>query len=229
MTRMPQESHFQNQNQFRIIPSAFPTINFFEGLVDPSEMEVLWEIESLTNERLRQEVGDIFLVPPEDRVSGQGASVVMAAFTHIGKPSRFSDGSFGVYYASFSVETAIRETVYHRERFLNATQEPPCEITMRLYRGKILKSLHDVRGSMFRKFHHPQDYAPSQIYGRKLRDLKSWGLLYNSVRHKGGTCLAIFRPPAISLPEILTHLRYVWNGKKIAEVFDARSLLHLKN
>lgn len=229
MTRMPQEINFQDQNQFRIIPSVFPTINFFEGLVDPSEMEVLWEIESLTNERLRQEVGDIFLVPSQDRVSGYGSSVVMAAFTHIGKPSRFSDGSFGVYYASLSVETAIRETVYHRERFLNATKEPPCEVTMRLYRGKVLKPLHDVRGDNFRKFHHPESYTLSQMYGRQLRDFKSWGLVYNSVRHKSGTCLAIFRPPAVSLPEMLTHLRYVWNGKKIADVLDARTLLHLKN
>ncbi len=54
------QTHLQGQQQFRIIPSVFPPINFFEDLVDPSEMEILWEIENMTNERLRQEVGDIF-------------------------------------------------------------------------------------------------------------------------------------------------------------------------
>ena len=107
--------HMPHQRHYRIIPSAYPTINFFEDLVDPAEMETLWEIESLTNDRLRQEAGDIFLVAPEDRICGHGASVVMAAFTHIGRPSRFTDGSYGVYYASFSTKTAIRETVHHRE------------------------------------------------------------------------------------------------------------------
>ena len=53
----------------------------------------LVELEMLTNPRVRQEVGEISLVPPEERVSGAGASWVMAPFTHIGWPSRFSDGS----------------------------------------------------------------------------------------------------------------------------------------
>lgn len=225
MTRMPQETQLRDQNQYRIIPSVFPTVNFFEDIVDASEMEMLWEIEGLTNERLRQETGDIFLVPPEDRVGGHGASIVMASFTHIGRPSRFSDGSFGVYYASLSSETAIHETVYHRERFLSATKEPPCEITMRLYRGKVVKALHDIRSDSYKAFYHPLDYTLSQEYGREIRDTKSWGLIYNSVRHHGGTCLAIFRPPAISLPEVITHLRYVWNGNKIDEVFDVKSVL----
>lgn len=221
---MPQQVQLQNQNQFRIIPSVYPPINFFEGLVDPSEMETLWEIESLTNERLRQEVGDIFLVPIEDRVSGPGSSVIMAAFTHIGYPSRFSNGSYGVYYAAFSVETAIRETVYHREKFMRATHEPACELTMRLYRGKIKKDLHDIRGPSYKKYHNPDDYSHSQMYGSQLREKKSWGFVYNSVRHQGGCCIAIFRPPAVTPPEILTHLRYAWDGKKIVEVFDTRPL-----
>ena len=103
------------QKHYRIIPSTYPPINFFEDLVDPQEMETLWEIESLTNERLRQEVGDIFLVPPEDRISGPGSSVVMAAFTHVGRPSRFTDGMVSITLASY--ETAIKETVYHRNCF----------------------------------------------------------------------------------------------------------------
>src|SRR5690349_11222276 len=103
MLKQPQPVLLEDRIQIRIIPSVYPSINFFEDLVDASEMETLWEIESLTNERIRQEVGDLFLVPPEDRVSGPGSSVVMAAFTHIGKPSRFTDGSYGVYYASLSL------------------------------------------------------------------------------------------------------------------------------
>jgi hypothetical protein len=225
MWKPPKLAHLQGQKQFRIIPSVYPPINFFEDLVDPSEMETLWEIESLTNERIRQEVGDIFLVPAHDRISGPGSSIVMAAFTHIGKASRFTDGSFGVYYASLSLETAIRETVYHRELFLKATQQESCELTMRLYEGKIIKPLHDLKEPKFKLYHEPQDYTESQRFGKTLRSEKSWGVLYKSVRHKTGDCIAVFRPPAISIPKPVSHLRYLWNGEKITEVYDAKSLI----
>ena len=225
MLKQPKQVDLHGQKQFRIIPSVYPPINFFEDLVDPSEMETLWEIESLTNERIRQDVGDLFLVPPEDRISGPGSSVIMAAFTHVGRPSRFTDGSYGVYYASLSLETAIRETVYHRELFLRATQEEACELTMRLYEGKIIKPLHDLKEARFNPYHHPHDYAESQSFGKTLRAEKSWGLLYRSVRHKAGECIAAFRPPAISIPKPISHLKYLWNSKKITEVFDAKSIL----
>lgn len=215
----------EERRQFRLIPSVYPAINFFEAIVDSSEMDVLWEIESMTNERLRQEVGDLFLVPPEDRVSGPGASVVMAAFTHVGKASRFTDGSYGVYYASLSLETAIWETVFHRERFLGATQEEACELTMRLYEGNILKPLHNLTEAGNERYHHREQYQESQLLGKNLRAKKSWGIFYRSVRHENGECIAAFRPPAISIPRPMAYLRYLWNGEKITEVVSAQSVM----
>lgn len=227
MLSLPKLIELNNKKQYRIIPSVYPTINFFEDLVDPSEMELLYEIESLTNERLRQEVGDIFIVPPEDRVCGPGSSVVMAAFTHIStsSPSRFTDGTFGIYYASLTRETAIGETVYHRERFLKATNESACELTMRVYEGKIQQPLHDVREDHYASLHHANDYTASQAFGKKLRELKSWGIIYHSVRHHGGSCIAALRPKAVSNPIQVSHLRYVWNGMRIVEVFDTNSVM----
>ena len=58
----------------------------------------------------------------EERVSGPGATPVMAAFTHLNPGgSRFSDGSYGVYYAAHSLETAIAEVSHHRAIFLRRT------------------------------------------------------------------------------------------------------------
>jgi RES domain-containing protein len=215
-----------DQNNYRIIPSHYPPINFFEDLVDPHEMEALWEIESLTNERLRQEVGDIFLVPKEDRISGPGSSIVMAAFTHIYFPSRFTDGSYGIYYASLSFATAIYETVHRREQFLNYTHETKCELMMRAYEAKICKALHDIRDPQYQNLYQ-EDLIPAQSFAKDLRATNSWGLVYDSVRHAGGTCIAAFRPPAISAPKELTHLRYIWDGQKITEVIDIKSVIRL--
>lgn len=227
MATLPKIADLQGQKQYRIIPSVLPSVNFFEDLVSSEEMQILWEIESMTNERLRQEAGDLFLVPSEDRVSGPGASVIMAAFTHLGKPSRFTDGSFGVYYASFSQETAIRETVYHREHFLRATLEEACEITMRLYEGQVIQPLHDIRDDDFQNCHHPYDYTHSQQLARELREANAWGLVYNSVRHDNGHCIAVFRPPAVSIPQQISHLKYMWDGDKIIDVLATKVLLHL--
>ena len=229
MSHLPDVIELPHQKQFRIIPSVYPPINFFEDLVDPEEMETLWEIESLTNERLRQEAGDIFLVPREDRVCGPGSSIIMAAFTHISvdRPTRFSNGSFGVYYAGLSQETAIRETIYHRERFLRFTQEDPCEITMRLYEGKIKKPLHDIRGEDFLSLHNPDHYLDAQKFGNELKKNNSWGMLYRSVRHAGGYCIAALRPPTVSIPHDISHLKYVWDGESICEVLRTQSLIKL--
>ena len=228
MVKVAKLIELKHQIQYRIIPSVYPPINFFEGIVEASEMEALFEIESMTNDRLRQEVGDVFLVPVEDRVSGPGSSVVMAAFTHIGKVSRFTDGSYGIYYAGFSLETAIRETVFHRENFLRATNEEAGDITMRVYEGKIIQPLHDIRSKEYIDLHHAEDWKSSQKFAREMKKKNSWGLVYNSVRHAGGTCIAVFRPPAVSNPKQSLHLKYHWNGDQVTAVSSTEIVLELR-
>lgn len=211
-------------NQYRVIPSKFPPINFFEGLVDPDLMDEAYYVESLTNDRIREEVGDISLVQSIDRVSGHGASPVMAAFTHIGNKSRFSDGAHGVYYASEYLETAIAETRFHREEFLLATNEDPGEVDMRVYIGKVERPMHDVRSKEFEYLHDPKDWKPSQSFGALMKLESSWGIVYNSVRHLGFECIAALRPPAVSIPVQGKHLSYIWNGMKIIDVIEKKTL-----
>lgn len=212
-------------HQYRVIPSRFPAINFFEKLVDPKQMEAAFFLESLTNDRLREEVGELAFIKPEDRICGKGSSVVMAAFTHIGKVSRFSDGSFGVYYASRDLVTALKETIYHRENFLSRTQEPPVEIEMRVYVGNILKPFHDIRDNVYQNLHQETDYSASQTVGKFLKSRDAYGVVYQSVRDKGGQCIAAFRPNSISIPKPSKHLVYVWNGKKIDSVYEKSQVL----
>ncbi|WP_413772253.1 RES family NAD+ phosphorylase [Marinobacter sp. LV10R510-11A] len=77
----------------------------------------------MTNDRLLDEAGDLQLVASGDRLVGPGSSPVMAAFTHRGFRSRFTNGDFGVYYAADSLETAIAETIYYKERGMKAANE----------------------------------------------------------------------------------------------------------
>jgi len=159
----PRRRNLSGRRQYRIIPSRIPPIELFETLVAPDELAIAYAIESLTNDRLRAAAGDLYRVPKEDWVTGPNASVVMAAFTHIGRPSRFTDGSFGVYYAALDTDTAIAETVFHAERFLRETAEPPIELERRCYVGKVLQPLDDLRGP---RFTHP----PAEPRSRHLPD-----------------------------------------------------------
>ena len=210
---------------YRIVSAKHPPINVFEGVVGARQMEMAFYLEGLTNDRLRDESGEAPIVEPSERVTGPGASIVMAAFTHIGRPSRFSDGSYGVYYAAHALETAVRETAYHRARFMAATQESPCDIDMRAYVGRPVKPYLDLRSSKFDDLHHPDDYSTSQAFAKPYRDRGEWGFVYRSVRHEGGECIAAFRPQAISIPQPGAALAYVWDGERIATVYEKSEVL----
>ena len=100
----PPVSRIEWKPSWRIIPSRFPPISLFERVTEPDDLDAIFELEAITNPRLRNEVGDISMVPPEDRVSGPGSSIIMSAFTHLNpEGSRFTDGTYGVYYAAYDV------------------------------------------------------------------------------------------------------------------------------
>ena len=218
------------RHQYRIIPSRIPPIELFETLVAPEELEIAYAIESLTNDRLRAAAGDLYRVPKDDWLTGPNASVVMAAFTHIGRPSRFTDGSYGVYYAALDEDTAVAETVFHAERFLRETAEPPLELERRCYVGKVAEPLDDLRGPRFAHLRDPDlaTYARSQAFAATRREAGAWGLHYPSVRHAGGECIAAFRTRAVSLPVQGKHFRYRWNGERIDRVLTVSAVRDLR-
>ena len=212
---------------WRIIPSRFPPIQLFERVADPADLEAIIALEAMTNPRLRDEIGDIQLVPPEERIAGPGTSVIMAAFTHLNPAgSRFSDGSYGVYYAGMTLETAIKETTHHREAFMRATSQPRMQLDQRVYIADLDAALHDIRGQRREQpgLYDRDSYGAAQSFARALRAAGSSGVVYDSVRHEGGQCAAVFRPRALSHCRQEKHLCYVWDGMRVREVYQKRWL-----
>lgn len=210
---------------WRVIASRYPPINLFERLsADPAIWDALIALEQLTNPRVRDEVGDIALVPPDERVSGLGASYVMAAFTHLNpKGSRFSDGHFGVYYAAAALETAIAETVFHFEVFARDSADPPRSEDMRVLVGTVAAEFEDVRALPAAEraaVLDPDSYGVSQAYAKQVRAGGANGVVYPSVRHAGGQCIGAFRPRAVGIPHQERHLKYRWNGERVDRYFD---------
>ncbi len=203
----------------RLIASSFPTLTLLDHIADAKDLDAALAIESLTNPRLREELGELSLVPPEDRVSGPGASLIMAAFTHLNPlGSRFSDGSYGVYYAGESLDTAVAEVSHHRARFLARTDEPEIDIDLRWVQATMGAKLHDLRGARATRpeVYDPDHYGHSQALGRSMREQGSAGLIYRSVRRDGGQCVAIFRPKVLSRAVAKGHIALHWTGSRIS-------------
>lgn len=221
---IPPVSQVSWDSTYRIISTRYPPIDLFEDIANPDDWADIISAEAKTNPRLVENIGNLAYVPNERRVAGPGASLVMAPFVHAStdRPNRFSDGSFGIYYAGDLYEVALYETIHHHACFMRATnQEAGWTSQFRELIGSIDKTLHDIcANNDFHKCLDPNDYTFSQVLGKKLKHQESDGIVYESVRYQGGRCIAIFWPDVVSVPIQGRHLSYYWSGNAIEYVRD---------
>jgi hypothetical protein len=208
----------------RIIRTIYPPVWLFEDIADPADWDLIASAEAKTNPRLRDQIGELKLIPDHRRLAGPSASLAMGAFTHISpdRPSRFSDGTYGVWYCGDRFEVALMETVYHVERFMRRTAEPAGDIQLRELTAHIAGRLHDLRPrhAEFAACLDPDDWTASQALARALRQETSDGIVYPSVRWPGGEAAALFWPDLIRLPIVQSRtLRYHWDGTRITRYF----------
>ena len=203
-------------------PVALPDVSLYDAIADPADLEVVFAIEALTNARIRDELGDLQLSRRRSACPAR-QHAVMAAFTHLIRRSRFSDGSYGVYYAAQSLETAIAEVSHHRAAFLARPRSRRSTSTCgdrRAGRCRPLICASSVRpapGCSIRASTQPQ------ALGRRLRVGGSSGVLYPSVRHAGGCCVGIFRPRALGRARVGAHVALHWDGQRITHWYEKRN------
>jgi hypothetical protein len=181
---------------YRVIPTRFPAVNLFDRVASPQDFEALY-------------------------------GPIMAAFTHLNpNGSRFSDGSYGVFYCGRERQTAIAETRYHSGLFLAATNEAPTRQQMRLYTVRAHGDVVDLRGDAIARtgldprILAPDDYGPGKALGRAVRAAGAPGIVYPSVRDPQGECLAALRTTMLRGCRHAAYLEYNWNGEAIDYVFE---------
>ena len=92
------------------------------------------------------------------------------------------------------------EVAYHRGKELQEIQWEEAESFSYVdfladFRGEF----HDVRGDKrFVDCLDPNSYKASQRLASELLERGSAGVVYPSVRHRGGTCIACFRPALVN-------------------------------
>jgi hypothetical protein len=198
----------------RIIRTIYPPFDLFEDIAPPADWEILVAAEARFNPRIHDVVGNLALIPLARRVSGPTASLVMGAFTHASKarPSRFSDGSYGMWYCGDCFEVALAETAHHFERFMRQTSEPPADADYR----ELCASIEGNFQTPPTECLTPDDWTPGQTYGRKARANGADGIIYPSVRYSAGMAAGAFWPDCIKLPVTQARqFRYHWNGSRM--------------
>ena len=134
--------------------------------------------------------------------------------------SRFSDGSFGVWYGCDTVETSVYETAYHWfSGFLNdAGFENDNVIGERkLYDVACDAALVDLRPltATHTGLMHKTDYSTSQLVGARLHREGHPGLVTVSVRHAAGQNYVVLNPDVLSTPQHNCQLTYRLDGERI--------------
>ena len=214
----------------RIVPTRYPSVNLFDRVADAADFEALYALEALSNERIREELGQVERVPPLERVYGPGSGPIMAAFTHVNiQGSRFSSGEYGVFYAARDRATAVAETRYHQGLFMAATAQAPRHLPMRLYHVAVHAKLHDLRPAIAKDaelqalnaaVHDPHSWAAAQALGGRLQRAGAAGVAYRSVRHAGGQCAGLFKPQGASACVHAAYLLYAWDGHSFSDVYE---------
>jgi hypothetical protein len=221
-------SHVTWTSARRIVRSLHPPIDLFEDIAEPEDWALLISAEQKTNPRLMETLGALDLVPPARRVGGPGATYLMAPFTHVSRdrPSRFTDGSYGVLYAAERFETALLETMHHHARFMARTHEAPGWTSQ--FRELVLDvnaEIYDLRGadSAFASVLDPDDYRESPPLAAGLRAAGADGIVYPSQRDADGQCVGLFYPDCAGNVIQGRHLDYHWNGDRVDLYRDAGS------
>jgi len=199
----------------RLIPSRYPPTGILDLITAPEDFEAVAELEGWTNDRISAELGLLKILPAQEWIVGRAnATAIMAAYCHPNEEGgRFTSSQRGAWYAALSIETAIKETVFHRTKEIAESGILETVVQMREYLADFDTELHDVRASSeFDACHDPNSYVAGQQLGATLLQGGSNGLWYRSVRNPGEECIVCFRPTLVNNVRTGAHFEYRWEG-----------------
>lgn len=203
---------------YRLVNSKYPPIALFDDVTNADDFDALYQLQALTNPRLRTQVGELGLVPREQIPFGiPGCSYAMAPFTHVSPAgSRFSDGRFGVLYLADTLDTAIAEVRHHQGLYW--AKVPALNYDRFVFRGLSCSfneaGLYDATAlPLSDPIYAPDDYHPARQLGREAWAAKSPGLRYHSVRAPGAVCWGLLTPRPVTAILQTTHFEMIWSGQ----------------
>lgn len=214
----PRLTLLRKNDTCRLIPSRFADMedSVLAPLADNDEiLRDLFDLDNATNDRLRGESGLLPGIGMDELVFGlPNFRIVNAAFTYA-RPegSRFNDGERGAWYCGFDAETSLAEVIFHKTVEYAEIDRFDDSVSYQCLLADFSASFHDIRTSAdFDDCLDPASYIASQALANALLDGGSMGVIYPSVRHPGGTCLACFRPALVGNVRKAQTYRLTWAG-----------------
>lgn len=209
-----------HQDCARNIVSLRESQDLFDDLTDnPAEWLLAQSVEVEVKPHLYRSHTPIIDRPFEDAA---WFNAIGWPFTHW-QTSRFSDGSYGVWYGADSVETTVYESAYHWYHGLlcDAGFERESVVAERKVDMVACKAaLLDFRQAALThsELLHSTDYDFPQLVGARIHREGHPGVLIQSVRQPNGESIAVFNPGVLSNPQLSCQLTYrLESGKVVVE------------
>jgi hypothetical protein len=182
---------------------------------DDRHLAAIFELDAATNDRLLAEHQMLPGIGVEELVFGvPHAAVINASFCHAHPlGGRFNGPDRGAWYAGFELQTSQIEVGFHKSVQLAEIGRFEDTVTYDDYLADFSASFHDLRRARgVRPFLDPDSYVRSQALAEELLGSGALGIVYPSVRHPRGTCVACFRPALVANVRRAKRYRFTWDG-----------------
>lgn len=225
---LPRTSLVRRNDTHRLIPSKYSERGnsvLTRIADDDAHLKDIFDLDNATNDRLLAENQLLPGIGIHELVFGVPYfRIVNAAFCHAHPlGSRFNGPDRGAWYAGFELKTSQAEVAFHKSVELAEVDWFDEAVTYDDYLADFSGTFHDLRDDPnFACCLVPDSYDASQGLAQQLLEAESLGVIYPSVRRRGGTCLACFRPPLVVNVRKERTYRFIWSGKPEPEISELR-------
>ena len=182
------------------------------------ELALLAEIEGATSGRLVAEERGLGALSAPEFVHGvPHAKFINASFAYAKprEPMRFNPADRGAWYAALDVETCIAEVGHHLTKALADAGDYSAVVEYAEMHASVSGVFVDLRVHPKHDALHPDPavgYAAGNVLAAVARGAGHNGIIYPSVRHSGGTCIAALWPNVVQSVAQGAMYRLTWSG-----------------
>ncbi|MGA9795897.1 MAG: RES family NAD+ phosphorylase [Rhizomicrobium sp.] len=203
----------------RLVTTARLREAVLKALVDSQEeLSELEEIEAATSNRLVAQERGTAGIPAEQMIYDvPHAAFINASFAYA-KPrelNRFNGPDRGAWHAALDVETCLAEVSFHMAEFLGRTGDFHAVVDYAELFASLAGEYVDLRSIPDHPSLNPDPsvgYKAGNTLARATIAQGLNGIIYPSVRHKGGTCFAVLWPHAVQSVAQGGVFKLTWSG-----------------
>lgn len=202
----------------RLVTTARLRPPVLSALVNSDELAALAEIEGATSSRLMAQTRGTADVQAYELVYGvPHAAFINASFAYA-KPrevNRFNGSGRGAWYAALDLETCLSEVRHHLTEALTQTGVFEAVVDYAELYASFAGEFVDLRPHIDHLCLHPEKgigYPVGNALAEAARARGLNGIIYPSVRHAGGTCIAALFPHAVQSVAQGDIYRMAWRG-----------------